>query len=153
MGGSPETVTCSLAPPTCSLNSISVVAPTSTCSLGVSCGDMSGATARAEYSPGGSSSKTNCPWESLVTKYRKPWASSTSAIDASTIRLPEVSLTVPRMAPVDASCAHDDEATIKTRTQGQTARHRTVTCNNEGESRLDGRQFLYNTAQLAPSVR
>ena len=67
-GGSLETVICSLAPPTCSLNSSSRVAPTEMCNLGVSCGDMSGATARAVYSPGGSNSNTNCPSESLVTK-------------------------------------------------------------------------------------
>ena len=68
IGGSPETVTVSLAPATASLNVNSVVPPTSTRRRGVVCGDIPGESARAEYSPGGSSSKAKRPLTSLVVE-------------------------------------------------------------------------------------
>src|SRR5437763_14563664 len=78
-GCSPETVTISFVPAIASLNTRSLTPPTSTRKLGAICGDIPAASARAEYSPGGSRSNAKRPSESVITPYRMPVAAFTRA--------------------------------------------------------------------------
>jgi hypothetical protein len=64
--GASDTVIVSLGPATFNLNVTCVAAPTSTRIIGDTCGDIPSASARAEYSPGGSKSTTNLPDESVA---------------------------------------------------------------------------------------